>query len=164
MALLGISLELVDCSSDTWNTGWMRDNARDRPSQNACDETFSTIGKGPRKRWSSFFEGRVVRMFRASSQTVSPTLNGGIGRRRAAEWTSYCLRAHDIWSRRLQMELLEICSDLVSSFRHNRFEGHFEFGVEALVRKEGGDYGAECDVLLYANSAKGRRLAQSSCW
>ena len=34
----------------------------------------------------------------------------------------------------IQMELLEICSNLVSSFRHNRFEGHFKFGVEALVR------------------------------
>src|SRR5882724_3971271 len=100
MALLGISLALVGCNSDTWKMGWMHDRARDRPSRNACDHTFSTIGKGPRKRWLSFFDRRVVRMFRESSQTVSPTLNGGIGRRRDTEWTSYCLRAQDIWSRR----------------------------------------------------------------
>src|SRR5882724_4663051 len=106
MALLGISLELVDCSSDTWNTGWMRDNARDRPSRNACDETFSTIGKGPRKQWSSFFEGRVVQMFCASSQTVSPTLNGGIGRRHAAVFFFKQKTAYDIWSRRYRWSSL----------------------------------------------------------
>jgi len=33
-ALLGISLELVGWSSDMWNTGWMRDRARDKPSRN----------------------------------------------------------------------------------------------------------------------------------
>src|SRR5882724_10979833 len=93
MALLGISLELVGCSSDTWNMGSMHDRAKDRPGRNACNDTFSTIRKGPRKRWSSFFEGQVVLMFHESSQTVSPTLNGGIGRRCDAEWTLYCLRA-----------------------------------------------------------------------
>src|SRR5882724_9282329 len=98
MALLVISLELVGCSSDTWKTGWMHDTARDRPSQKVWDDTFSTIGKGPRKRWSSFFEGRVVLMFCESNQTVSLTLNGGIGRRHNVEWTSYCLMAWDIWS------------------------------------------------------------------
>jgi len=49
MALLGISLELVGCSSDTRKTGWMHDRARDRPSQKAWDDTFSMIRKGPRK-------------------------------------------------------------------------------------------------------------------
>src|SRR5882724_9385386 len=97
MALLGIPLELVGCGSNTWNMGWMCNRARDRPSQNACDDTFSTIRKGPRKWWLSFFEGRVVLMFHESSQTVSPTLNGGIRRHHDAEWTSYCLRAQDIW-------------------------------------------------------------------
>src|SRR5882724_2954445 len=106
MALLGISLELVGCSSDTWKTGWMRNRARDRPSWNTCNDTFSMIGKGPRKRWSSFFEGRVVWMFRESSQMVSPTLNGGIGRHRDAEWATYCLRAQDIWSRRYRWSSL----------------------------------------------------------
>src|SRR5882724_3410850 len=77
-----------------------------RASRNACDDTFSTIGKGPRKRWLSFFEGRVVLMFRESSLMVSPTLNGGIGRRHDVEWTSYCLRAQDIWSRRYKWSSL----------------------------------------------------------
>src|SRR5882724_9570754 len=100
MALLGIPLELVGCSSDTWNMGWMQDRARDRPRRNTCDDTFSTIGKGPRKRWSSFLEGRVVQMFRESSQTVSPTLNEGIRRHRDTAWASYSLRVQVIWSRR----------------------------------------------------------------
>src|SRR5882724_4684203 len=100
MVLLGIPLALVGCSSDTWNTGWICNNTRDRPSQNTCDDTFSTIGKGPRKRWSSFLEGWVVQIFHESSQTVSPTFNRGIGRCHDAEWTSYCLRARDIWLKR----------------------------------------------------------------
>src|SRR5882672_9433747 len=100
ITLAGITLELVGCSSDMWNTGWMRDRARDRPSRNTCDDTFSMIGKGPRKRWSSFFEGHVVLILRESSHMVSPTRNGGIGSRRGAEWTWYCLRAWAIWSRR----------------------------------------------------------------
>ena len=29
---------------------------------------------------------------------------------------------------KVQMELLEICSNLVSSIRHNRFERHFDLG------------------------------------
>src|SRR5882724_7186841 len=106
MALLGISLERVGCSSDTWKTGWMHDRARDRPSQNACDDTFSTIRKGPRKQWSSFFEGQVVLMFHESIQTVSLTLNWGIGRHCDVEWTSYCLREQETWSRRYRCNSL----------------------------------------------------------
>src|SRR5882724_2767759 len=106
MVLLGIPLVLVGCSSDTWNTGWICDSTRDRPSWNTCDDTFSTLGKGPRKRWSSFLEGRVVQIFCKSSQTVSLTLNGGIGRRCDVEWTSYCLRARDIWLRRYRWSSL----------------------------------------------------------
>jgi len=61
--------------------------ARDRPSQNACDDTFSMIGKGPQEVMVELLQGRVVLMFRESSQTVALTLNGGIGRRCNAEWT-----------------------------------------------------------------------------
>jgi len=64
---------------------------------------------------------------------------------------------------KIQMELLEICRNLMSSIRHNRFKGHFEFGVKTLVSKEWVTMVAQCKVLLYANSAKGRRLTQSSC-
>jgi len=64
----------------------------------------------------------------------------------------------------VQVQFLEICSNLVSSIRHNRFKGHFEFGMETLVSKEGVTMVAECDVLLYANLARGRRLTQLSCW
>jgi len=69
--------------------------------------------------------------------------------------------------RDLVMEVLmqdfEICSNLVSSVQHNIFEEHFEFGVKTLVIKERGAMVAEWEVLLYANSARGRRLTQSSC-
>jgi len=40
----------------------------------------------------------------------------------------------------VQVQFLEICINLVSSIQHNRFEGHFEFGMKTLVRKEWGDY------------------------
>ena len=42
---------------------------------------------------------------------------------------------------KVQMELLEICSNLVSSIQHNRFERHFEFGMKTLVSKERGNHG-----------------------
>src|SRR5882724_5506954 len=42
---------------------------------------------------------------------------------------------------KVPMELLEICSNLVSSIRHNRFERHFEFGMKPLVSKERGNHG-----------------------
>src|SRR5882724_4278664 len=42
---------------------------------------------------------------------------------------------------KIQMELLEICRNLVSSVRHNRFKGHFEFRMEALIGKERGNHG-----------------------
>src|SRR5882724_10613092 len=80
--------------------------ASDRPSQNTCDDTFSIMGKGPKKQWSNFSEGQVVQMFCESSQTMSPTLNGGIGRSHDVEWTSYCLRVHETWSQRYRCNFL----------------------------------------------------------
>ena len=40
----------------------------------------------------------------------------------------------------VQMQFLEICSNLVNSLRHNRFEGHFDFGMKALVSEEWSDH------------------------
>jgi len=100
----------------------------------------STIGKGPRKRWSSFLEGQVVRMFRASAR-LCPRL--GMEDRQVSrcgvdlvslEGTRYLVT-------KIQMELLEICCNLVSSVRHNRFKGHFEFRIEALIGEERGNHG-----------------------
>src|SRR5882724_10232819 len=107
MALLGISLELVGCSSDTWKTGWMCNRSRARPSWKAWDDTFSMIGKGPRKQWSSLFEGQVILMLCESNQTASPTLNGGIGCC-DTEWALYCLRAQETWLWRYR------CNSLIS--------------------------------------------------
>src|SRR5882724_3081244 len=42
---------------------------------------------------------------------------------------------------KIQMELLEICHNLVSSVQHNRFKGHFEFRMEALIGEERGNHG-----------------------
>jgi len=41
----------------------------------------------------------------------------------------------------VQMQFLEICSNLVSHIQHNRFKGHFEFGMKTLFSKERGDHG-----------------------
>jgi len=79
-------------------------------------------------------------MFRESSQTVSLTLNGGIGRCCGGvdlilfEGTRYLVA-------KIQMELLEICHNLMSSVRHNRFKGNFEFGMKTLISEEWGDHG-----------------------
>ena len=62
------------------------------------------------------------------------------------------------------MQFLEICSYLVSSIQHNRYKGNFEFGMRALFMENRVTMVPECKELLYANSAKGRRLTQSSCW
>ena len=62
------------------------------------------------------------------------------------------------------MQFLEICSNLVSSIQHNKFMGHFEFGMKPLLAKKGVAMVAECEVLLYVNLARGRRLTQLSCW
>src|SRR5882724_10502963 len=119
----------------------MRDNARDRPSRNACDDTFSTIGKGPRKRWMSFFEGRVVWIFRESSQTVSPNLEWGDREALRCRVDHILFEGTRYLVTKVQMELLEVCRNLMSSIQHHRFEGYFEFRMEAFVGEEWGDRG-----------------------
>src|SRR5882724_3191816 len=42
---------------------------------------------------------------------------------------------------KIPMELLEVCRNLVSSIRHHRFKGHFEFRIKALVSEERGNHG-----------------------
>ena len=82
----------------------------------------------------------MVLMFRESSQTVSLTLNGGIGRHHNAEWTSL-FEGMRYLVMKIQMELLEICCNLMSSIQHNRFKRHFEFGMKTLISEEWGDHG-----------------------
>jgi len=108
MVLLGIPLVLVGCSSDTWNTGWIRNSARDGPSRNACNDTFSMIGKGPRKRWSSFLKGGGLDIPQVYPDSVSnfEWRNWKVSRRGVDlilfEGTRYLVT-------KIQMELLEIC-------------------------------------------------------
>ena len=65
---------VASSNSDTWNTGWICCKSSGKPNQNACEEILDVIGYGPRRWWLSFFDGRFVRMFWESSQTLSPTL------------------------------------------------------------------------------------------
>src|SRR5882724_2154619 len=46
------------------------------------------------------------------------------------------------------MQFLEVCSNLVSSLQHNRFKGHFEFGMKALVSKEWSDHGCQVQSVV----------------
>src|SRR5882724_10117696 len=103
-------------------------------------------------------------MFHESSQTVSPTLNGGIGRHRDVEWTLYCLRAHETWPWRYRCSSLRSVATFcaVSDTTGSRDTSSLRW--KPLLAKKGVTMVAECDVLLYANSAKGRRLTQSSHW
>ena len=75
---------------------------------------------------------------------MSLTWNGGIGR----DWEGLQCRLDLVLLEgmrdlvvEVQIQFLEICSNLVSSVQHNRFEGHFEFGMKTLVSKERGDHG-----------------------
>jgi len=61
IALLGISLEVVGFSSDTWKAGWMHDSTRDRPSQNTWDNTFFTIRNAPGSDYPASLKGKCVR-------------------------------------------------------------------------------------------------------
>jgi len=89
---------------------------------------------------------------------MSQTLNWGIGRHCDVEWTSYCLRAHETWFVEVQMQFLEICSDLVSHVQHHRFEGHFEFLNENPVSEEWGDHGAECECVVVCKLGQGKEV------
>src|SRR6266481_4267689 len=55
------------------------------------------------------------------------------------------------------VQLLEVCSHFVSMLRQNRLEGTSSLGWNPLLAKKGVIFMAECVVLLYANSARGRR-------
>jgi len=116
------------------------------------------IGKGLRKRWSSFLEGRVVLMFCASSQMVSPTLNGGIGKRHDVEWTSILFKGTRYLVAKIQMELFEICRNLMSSIQHNRFKGHFEFRIKALVSEERGHHGRRVRCVVVCKLGQGKEV------
>ena len=56
---------------------------------------------------------------------------------------------------KIHMELLEICSNLVSSFLHNRFEGHFKFGMKTLIHEEWGDHGCGVQGVVVCELSQG---------
>src|SRR5882724_3088419 len=59
---------------------------------------------------------------------------------------------------KIQMELLEICRDLVSSVRHNRFEGNLELRMEALVGEERGNHGCRVRCVVVCKLGQGKEV------
>jgi len=59
---------------------------------------------------------------------------------------------------KIQMELLEICRNLMSSIRHNRFEGHFKFGMKTLVSEERGDHGRRVRHVIVCKLGQGKEV------
>src|SRR5467141_334230 len=56
------------------------------------------------------------------------------------------------------VKFFQICSNRVSSIRHNRFKGNFEFGVKALVGEEGGDHGGRMRSIVVCKFGKGQEV------
>src|SRR5882672_11182016 len=56
------------------------------------------------------------------------------------------------------VEFLQIRSNRVSSIRHNRIKGNFEFRVKALVGKEGGDHGGRMRSIVVCKFGKGQEV------
>ena len=56
------------------------------------------------------------------------------------------------------MQCFQICGNLVSSLQHNRVKGYFEFGVEALVGKEGGDHCHRVRSVVVGKLCKGNEV------
>src|SRR5467141_2867311 len=56
------------------------------------------------------------------------------------------------------VKFFQICSNRVSSIRHNRCKGNFEFGVEALVCKEGGDHSSRMRSIIVCKFGKGQEV------
>src|SRR5882672_9194386 len=56
------------------------------------------------------------------------------------------------------VEFLQIWSNRVSSIQHNRFKGNFEFGVKALVGKEGGDHGGQMRSIVVCEFGEGQEV------
>src|SRR5882672_11914581 len=56
------------------------------------------------------------------------------------------------------VEFLQIRSNRVSSIRHNRIKGNFEFRVKALVGEEGGDHGSRMRSIVVYEFGKGQEV------
>src|SRR5882672_10772868 len=56
------------------------------------------------------------------------------------------------------VKFFQICSNRVSSIRHNRCKGNFEFGVEALVGEEGGDHSSRMRSIVVCKFGKGQEV------
>src|SRR5882724_1825612 len=59
---------------------------------------------------------------------------------------------------KIQMELLEICRNLMSSIQNNRFKGHFKFRMKALVGEERGDHGCRVCSVVVCKLSQGKEV------
>src|SRR5882724_6107902 len=59
---------------------------------------------------------------------------------------------------KIPMELLEVCCNLVSSIRHHRFKGHFEFRIKSLVSKERGNHGRRVRCVVVRKLGQGKEV------
>jgi len=51
----------------------------------------------------------------------------------------------------------------VSRLQHNRIKGHFEFGMETLVGKEGCDHSRRLRGVVVGELCEREEVTQSSC-
>jgi hypothetical protein len=63
----------------------------------------------------------------------------------------------------INVDVMKVKHGLVSLCGGDCLDVDFETGVKTLFVKNGVIFMVECSVLLYANSVRGRRSAQSSC-
>jgi len=56
------------------------------------------------------------------------------------------------------MELLEICCNLMSSIQHNRFKGHFEFGMKTFISEEWGDHDFRVRGVVACKLSRGQEV------
>jgi len=64
---------------------------------------------------------------------------------------------------KVPMELLEICSNLVSSIQHDRFERHFEFGMKPLVSEERGNHGRRVRGVVVRKLGQRKQVDVTIC-
>jgi len=105
----------------------------------------------------------VVLMFWASSQTVSPTLMGGLGGVADTEWTSYCLMGTRYRSRRYRWSSLRSVQP-DEQYPTQQVQGHFEFRIKALVSEERGHHGRRVRCVVVCKLGQGKEVDPSSCW
>jgi len=96
-------------------------------------------------------------MFHESSQTVSLTLNGGIRRHQEAEWTSYCLRAWEIWSWRYSCNSLRSVATWWTASDTTDLRDTSSLGWNPLLARKG-DHGCRVWSIVVCKLSQGKEV------